>query len=110
MDPDPALFAIYGSGSGYRLFNDTKIIFSQTISCLFHISFDYEGIPFKDMKRWGKILQNLIKSQVEAVFMNLMLTLDGKSGEEFARIPHIYYPPPPCRSADSIGTFLCLPY
>ena len=62
-DPDPALFVIYGSGS--RLFYDTKIIFLNfffEFSNLYHISFDYEGIPLKQMKKFEKISNKFLKS------------------------------------------------
>jgi len=65
-DPDPALFSIYGSGSRSRLFDDTKIIFSiccsKKDSSLFHISFDYEGIPLKEMKKMEKTSNKSEKS------------------------------------------------
>jgi hypothetical protein len=59
-DLDPALFSIYGSGSrsgsGSWLFDDIKIKIKKIKKdfCLFHISFDYEGIPYKEMKKIGK--------------------------------------------------------
>jgi len=59
MDPDLALFSIYGSGS--RPFYDTKInVFHFFIkcSCLFHVSFDYEEIPLKEMKISKKLQTN----------------------------------------------------
>jgi len=50
---NPALLAIYGSGS--RLICDIKIIldFSIKMSCLFHIPFEYEGIFFKGYDNIG---------------------------------------------------------
>jgi len=68
-DPDPALFVIYGSGpgSGSRLFYDTKKIFFYNfffnipIYTRYHISFDYEGIPLKQMKKFEKITNKLFK-------------------------------------------------
>ena len=60
MDPDPALFAIYGSG--YRLFYDTKIMLSiffkkifRFISYIFH----HEGIPLKEMKKLRKEFEQI---------------------------------------------------
>jgi len=30
-------------------------------SCLLHISFEYEGIPLKELKKWKKLQTNLKK-------------------------------------------------